>query len=140
MGAAFLGQALYAPIYAARQQSKIQQQMIEAQSIRDKNRTKRKAMSEEIERIKKSRQVFDANIKKSLASGFTMSGTMGDIMDSNMDLVDEDLAMIKANKKMAIGDINQSAQNAKASAKFQGKMNEIKATTDTLMTIGSLIL
>ena len=140
MGAAYAGAALYAPIYAARQQSNIQQQMIESQRIRDENRTKRKAMSEEIERIKKSRQVLDANIKKSIASGFTMSGTVGDIMDSNMDLVDEDLAMIKANKEMAIGDINRSAQNAKEAARFQGKMNELKATTDSLMTLGSFIL
>ena len=138
-----MGMNMFGQMYAARQQNQVQQQMIESQRVRDENKAKRMAMSQEIERIKKSRQVLDANIKKSLSSGFTMGGTTGDIMDSNMDLVDEDLAMIKANKEMAINDINRSAQNAKGAARFESKMNQFNAVTNavsgSLMNIGGML-
>ncbi len=91
-----------------------QNQMIQAQAQMDKEAAESNAKNQEIERLRQARQVHDANITKALSSGFTFEGTMGDLMDENIDLTKQDVKMIHGNKGMAIGQINAGASNAQS--------------------------
>ena len=125
-------------VHQSRQQSALLNQQAEAegnalefQAAQTTNQLNAAAKEDEITRLRQMRATLSNNILTSVASGTTVEGSTGAIIEGNIDAAREDISIIQGNTEAAIAGVEAGAA-MRSSAAIEGTKAQRKALNANL--------